>query len=467
MDILALYDIDLILPQHGSIINRDIARYIDALKTLECGSLLAPVKKDLLQSGGFTMIFREVYQRIASLYPPEDVKEVFDAVPALQFDENNEITGYRQDGNEVWNQIFNEIRDRKGMIWLGVLFPFVEKLSVAYDLVMPAVFNSSFHEIVNENQRLIEINQALDQTIRSANDRLVRCQITSLYNETFFRSLMIEELEREDWRDLGSLVCIGVDDFAAYQLQYGIQEERTVLNNMAYMLKEEFGANTVYRLDFTEFALYLKGLSKTDLIEKMDRFRVRVSESDFFLGDLTICAGLAFPDEIELDSPSYDTTLSRYQDLAFERLRAARVSGRNKICYEGRQEQARPQKGKVLVVDTDVTNLTLIKTFLEETGIEVLTADNGIDARDLAASQHPNVIVSEIMLNKLDGFGLRGELLKNSSTMDIETIFLSYKKDDESVERAIKLGVTHYLRKPYLLSELLGIVNRYVRGAVR
>ncbi len=464
MDILALYEIEAILPQHGSIINADVPKYIEALKTLECGSLLTPVKKNLMQSGGYTMIFNEIYQRLSSLFTTQDVTDVFNDIDSFTFNENNEIVSYTHEGESVWNSIFQVIKVKKGVLWLSVLEPFVQTLCGIYDLKLPEVFENTYDEIISENKKLVEINQVLDQTIKSANQRLVRCKITGLYNETFFRSLLAEEFETEDWRDLGDLVCIRIDDFSDYKTQYGDQEERTVLNNMAYLIKEEFGSNSVFRMDFSDFGLYLKKLDRQELIEKVDRFRAKISKSDFFIGELTISAGIAFSTEIDLDAPTHEEAINKFHDLAMVRLRSAELSGKNSVCFEGEQLKNVTSKGKVLVVDPDQTNDLLIDAFLKEEGIEVLTADNGIDAMELALKHRPDVIISEVMINKLDGFGLREQLLGRSATKDLEFIFLSHKKDEESVERAMGLGVTHYLQKPYLLAELLGIVKKYIQG---
>ena len=464
MDLLELYQIDAILPQHGSIINANVPQYINALKKLECGSLLTPVKKNLMQSGGYLMVFNEIYDRLISLYPAEDVTQVFDQIEALKFSSERKVITYDHDGDTVWNQIFDVIKEKKGVLWLSILEPFVQTLCGIYDLPLPQVFENTYGEIISENKKLQEINQALDQTIKTANDRLIRDQITGLYNETFIRSLLFEEFENEDWRSLGMLVVIRIDDFDDYKTQFGDQEGRTVLNNMAYLLKEEFGGNSVYRMDFADFGLYLKSLQKQTVIEKVDHFRVKIAKSDFFMGDLTISAGIAFAEEINLDSISHEATINQYLNLAFERLRAAELAGRNRVCYEGENEVKNSSTAMVLLADPDQTNVMVLQSFLQEDGVEVVSTDNGIDAANLARTHLPQVIISEIMLQKLDGFGLRERLLANSSTKNLEFIFLSHKKDEESVERAMQLGVTHYLQKPYLLAELLGIIRKQIRG---
>ena len=464
MELLSLYKIETIYPQHGSIIKEQVNRYIEALKNLECGSLLTPVKQNLMQSGGFTMVFNEVYQRMFSVFPPAEVQELFNSVEGLEFnDEQKVIIGYHQDWSLIWNSIFNQIESLKGMVWLGVLSPFIQHLCAVFDLQMPDVFQKSLGDVFLENERLKQINVSMDQTIKATNNKLLKCPITGLYNETFFNSLLLNEFDNEDWRELGILVFIGIDDFSDYLIRFGNQEEQIVLSNLAYLLKEDFGENAVYRMDLPDFALYVKGFTRQEIIGKLEKIRVKVNKGDFFLGKVSISAGVAFPSEIDLNSTSSEIAVNQYKSLAFERLRTAQLTGKNKICFEGEKEIQTVSKGKVLIADTDITNMMLLKTYFEEADMEVITTDNGIEAKEMAIATMPDVIVSEIILHRLDGFSLRQELLNNSTTKDIKTVFLSFKKDENSVKRAMQMGVTHYLSKPFLLAELLGIVKSMVQ----
>lgn len=468
MDQLLSYPTDMILPQHGSIIKDRIRDYIQALRTLECGSMLTPIKKSLMKSGGYLMIFNEIYRRLRSLYPAEEVCEVIHAVPNLVISEFCEVTDYHSDGEAVWNEIFEVIREQKGMQWLAVLEPFVRNLAAVYDLNLPDVFNAALHEITSENDRLKESNIALDQTVKAVNDKLMKCPVTGLYNENFFKSLLEEELTSVDWGSLGDLASVSVDNFSSYQMKYGVQEVHNVLNNLAYMLQESFGAHSVFRMEFTEFALYIKGCEKIRLIEKLEELRIAVSRSNLFLGELTISGGVAFHNEVALDGSSSTKTAEDYLKLSLTRQRIAKKKGKNMICWQGESEEAEKTSDSVLVVDSDETNLELLKNFIGEVGITVNIARDGAEAYDLILEHRPKAVISEVILNKLDGFVLREKILQNSETKDIETIFLSYKKDEESVERALDLGVTYYLKKPYILAELVGIVKRKVKGtAVR
>ena len=76
----------------------------------------------------------------------------------------------------------------------------------------------------------------------------------------------------------------------------------------------------------------------------------------------------------------------------------------------------------------------------------------------------PQFIICELMLPKMDGFTVRSQLNEKSGLGQIPFMLLSRKKDDASVDRSIDLGIEYYLKKPFFLNEILGIVNRRCRN---
>ena len=469
MDLFGLYKIKRVLPQHGEPILKDIPIYIDKLRDLDCGNLLTPLRSELLRSGGLLILINELQHAAFGHFDYKEVVDVFRGIPFLKIDSHNQIIGIDFGTNnapeDAWNAAITEISQQKGVLWLTTLEPYVQKMCADYGLPLPSVFHHTLIEIASQNQRLLEQNAHLDQSVRVVNDRLNKCPVTGLYNEAFLRSLLEEELNSEDWRDIGAIAAIWIDDFGDYQAKYGNEAEDSALNNIAYLLMEEFGRNAVYRLNLASFAVYIGQVEKEVMISRMEKIRLAISGSGLFLGKLTVSVGMAFAKDLRLDAASLQQTAVSYLDLAMRRLRVAKMGGGNRLCYRGTDDVAGNLGRKVLLVDTDATNLSLIKTFLTEGGAEVYTATNGLDALQLAKIHKPTIIVSEIILDRLDGFGLRDMILNDSELKNIETIFLSFKKDEESVNRAIRLGVTNYLKKPYLVSELIGIVNRYLQEA--
>ncbi|MDK2867514.1 MAG: hypothetical protein PWP38_1829 [Clostridiales bacterium] len=464
MDMFERLDIRMILPQHGAIIKERIDTYIDALRNLECGALLKPIKKHIMDSGGYLMLFKEIYHRYKALFDVSEVEALFSSCGCFSFDAMHELTDYTGSPDVMWNHVFDRIYELKGVNWLIVIDPLVKRISIQYDIAAPKIFQTLLTTISEENQRLSDEMVHLENTIRVVNERLIKCPVTGLYNERFFKTLMLEELENEDWRDIGAYVCIDIDDFSKYKIQHGAEQGKDALSSMIYMIGETFGSQSVFKMDQSDFGLYIRGTEKQALIRKLDTLRVTIAQSDAFLSPLTVSMGIAFPNELILDAPTFDTVADSYITLAYDRMRRAKQLGKNIICFEGDHAVSENDIFKILLVDSDETNLELIKVFLKEMHIEVLTAKDGIAAREVAFTERPSLVVSEINLPRLDGFLLRESLLENSQTKHIPMIFLSFQKDEASVTRAQQLGISHYFKKPYMLYELLGIVKYYIKG---
>jgi CheY-like chemotaxis protein len=164
----------------------------------------------------------------------------------------------------------------------------------------------------------------------------------------------------------------------------------------------------------------------------------------------------------EVEEEKWEETIFR---AALSRFRIAKGEGGNFVCSQSQLEE-KEQKGKILVVDMDRANQEILKTSLENLKYDVVLANDGLEAFALAEKELPDLIVSEIMLPKIDGFVLCEKLRQNSVMQDISFVILSDLKNEDSVKRALKLGVEHYFKKPYILYELLGIIQMKVKGEI-
>ena len=111
-------------------------------------------------------------------------------------------------------------------------------------------------------------------------------------------------------------------------------------------------------------------------------------------------------------------------------------------------------------MDDDPINAEVIKTFLENADFQATVASDGDEAMKKISEEGYDIIVSELMVPKIDGFMLKEYLLGRSGTKDIPFILMSHLKDESTIVRAFGLGVDYYLKKPFLLAELMGIVKK-------
>lgn len=467
MENLLRYEIDRILPQHGSLIVSDIPKYIHTLRNLECGQLIVPLKKNLLASGGFLTVYNEILTRYLATYSPEEVLSVFQNMPFLHMNAQHQIDCFEGDGIHVWHGLFESVKEQKGYLWLSVIEPYAKLLSGTYSIPMPAIFQTLLESAHETTEKLLAINRDLDQTVKAVQEKLIRCPVTGLLNETFFKSLMLTELESEDWRDMGAILLVNVDGLYQVRQKYGERESDNTLTNMAYLMQNSFGETAVYKMQLTDFAIYIPNQPVEAVVEMADAFRNRVFSSDLFIESMTVSIGIAFPKEIQLDAPTLESAYDSYLDLSLRRLRHAQEDGSNIVCHSGESSDTRHETFKVLLVDSDHTHLDVLKMFLTELDMQVITASDGDEALQLAGIHLPQLIISDVILPKIDGFLLRERLLQRSSTKNIDFIFVSHQKDEVSITRALNLDVVHYLKKPYLLSEVIGIANRRRKGLGR
>jgi two-component system OmpR family response regulator len=115
---------------------------------------------------------------------------------------------------------------------------------------------------------------------------------------------------------------------------------------------------------------------------------------------------------------------------------------------------------KILVVEDDQTLLDVLKYNLVKEGYNVVTAEDGIQALEVARSEKPEVIVLDIMLPKLDGLEvcriLRGE-------MTVPILMLTAKTEEIDKVLGLELGADDYMAKPFSMRELLARVRAMIR----
>jgi CheY-like chemotaxis protein len=102
---------------------------------------------------------------------------------------------------------------------------------------------------------------------------------------------------------------------------------------------------------------------------------------------------------------------------------------------------------RVLVADDDPAVLWFFVGLLREASAHVLQAHNGREALEVARRKQPHVIVSDILMPKLDGFGLCRELKRDALLAHVPVILLSWKDDLLQRMRELDAGAAGYLRK--------------------
>ena len=117
---------------------------------------------------------------------------------------------------------------------------------------------------------------------------------------------------------------------------------------------------------------------------------------------------------------------------------------------------------RILICDDDPAILRVLQVNLEIEGYEVLTAQHGEQAVEVATAEKPDLIILDIMMPRLDGYQACERIKQNEDTADIPVIFLSAKAQQSDIDKGKGFGVAEYLTKPFDPLELVEVVERLI-----
>lgn len=124
--------------------------------------------------------------------------------------------------------------------------------------------------------------------------------------------------------------------------------------------------------------------------------------------------------------------------------------------------------GYLLVVEDDPDILRLLDATLTYRGYRVVQARNGREGLEAVRKERPAAVIADIMMPRLDGFGMVHRLRLEPKTRDIPVIFITatYVTPDDK-EFALTIGATRFIQKPIDLDHFLKTVEELLRQEVR
>lgn len=114
---------------------------------------------------------------------------------------------------------------------------------------------------------------------------------------------------------------------------------------------------------------------------------------------------------------------------------------------------------KIVVIEDNKAVRENIEEILELAGYEVISAPNGKKGVEMVSKEAPDLIVCDIMMPELDGFGVLHMLSKNPKTSTIPFIFLTAKADRLDMRKGMEMGADDFIAKPFDDIELLNAIS--------
>jgi two-component system chemotaxis response regulator CheY len=115
---------------------------------------------------------------------------------------------------------------------------------------------------------------------------------------------------------------------------------------------------------------------------------------------------------------------------------------------------------RILTIDDSKTMRDMLMLTLSSNGFEVLQAVDGLDGIDVLGRETVDVVITDINMPKLDGYGVIQHMRERAEYDDLPILVLTTESDNEKKERARKLGATGFIIKPFNPTGLVDVLRK-------
>jgi CheY-like chemotaxis protein len=123
------------------------------------------------------------------------------------------------------------------------------------------------------------------------------------------------------------------------------------------------------------------------------------------------------------------------------------------------------RKKKILLVDDSRTSIFLERMLLRDGPYDLIEANDGVQAVEKAKAEHPDLILMDMMMPRMDGLEALRSIRNGEETRTIPVIMVTTRSESDRVETAYEIGCSDYVTKPIEQGELLKKVRSLLGAA--
>lgn len=122
---------------------------------------------------------------------------------------------------------------------------------------------------------------------------------------------------------------------------------------------------------------------------------------------------------------------------------------------------------RILIVDDSGTSRMMAKMALAGERHDLITANDGVEALEKARRHHPDLILLDVVMPRMDGFEVCRQLRAEEEMRDTPILLVTTRGEESNVERGYAVGCTDYVCKPFDPAELLNKVRTFLPKAAQ
>ena len=118
-------------------------------------------------------------------------------------------------------------------------------------------------------------------------------------------------------------------------------------------------------------------------------------------------------------------------------------------------------KGKVLIVDDEISIRTILGQMLKKSDFEAEVANDGVEALKKLKTSPFDIVVSDINMPNMDGVALLKKI--KETYPNIPVVFITAFGKDKIIIEAMKVGLADFIEKPFKMDAVISTINKYIK----
>ncbi len=118
-----------------------------------------------------------------------------------------------------------------------------------------------------------------------------------------------------------------------------------------------------------------------------------------------------------------------------------------------------PEKKRILIVEDEERIRKVINIIIRGENIEIDEASDGQEALDKVFSQKYDLVILDLMIPEIDGFGVLEKIRNNKDTKELPVVIVSARSSDRDILEGLKGGANYYIPKPFEPQELISSIE--------
>ena len=115
---------------------------------------------------------------------------------------------------------------------------------------------------------------------------------------------------------------------------------------------------------------------------------------------------------------------------------------------------------KILIADDEASLRFLIHETIADPALQVLEAQDGLEALQIARSQHPKMVLLDVAMPGLSGVEVCQQLKADPATRDIQVVMVTAYSQTKDREKALSAGADYFIIKPFSPAQLIELVDK-------